>query len=64
MGNKIQFESLNDAISRLRAKSTTIQLTTDGDVSFGVFLQIARKIYGSYDNPNVRQLYIASIPLM
>ncbi|MGN1073251.1 MAG: hypothetical protein ACI4VB_11205 [Bradymonadia bacterium] len=64
VGNKIQFESLNDAISRLRAKGTTVQLTTDGDVSFGVFLQIARKIYGSYDNPNVRQLYIASIPLM
>lgn len=64
VGRKVQFDTLSPAISRLRSFQNSVYIVTDGDVSFGTFIDIARHIYGSPDNPNVKQLFVSQIPLM
>ena len=65
IGTKVQFDGIQMAISRLSMVSgATVRFVTDGDVTFGVFMTIAQRVYGSDDKPNIKALYIAPVPLI
>ena len=65
IGTKVQFDGIQMAISRLSMVSgATVRFVTDGDVTFGVFMTIAQRVYGSDDKPNIKTLYLAPVPLI
>ena len=63
IGSKVQFDGIQPAIARLSMVRGAIRFIADGDVTFGLFMTIVRKIYGSADNPNVKTVYLAPVPL-
>lgn len=65
VGSKVQYDPLNVAISKLSmTQGASVKLAPDGDVSFGVFMDVARHIYGSNDKQNVKNIFVSTIPLM
>ncbi len=64
IGGKANFNSISDALSRLRsASNSSVILKPDGDVTFGIFMQIVEGLRGSADTPIVRQMYLNKVPL-
>lgn len=63
VGSKVQFGDIQPAVSRLSLYKDAIRMVPDGDVTFGVFMNIVLHMYGSMDNPNVKTVYLAPVPL-
>ena len=64
IGTKVQFEGIQAAIARLSIVRGAVRFVADGDVSFGVFMTVAQRIYGTNDKPNIKTLYVAPVPLI
>ena len=64
ISNKLNLQNIRPAIPKLRAPdSGVVRFVADGDVTFGVFFKTVTELYGSQDNPNIREMYLAPISL-
>ena len=64
IGTKLNLQNIRPAIPKLRsADSGYVRFVPSGDVTFSVFFKTVTELYGSQDNPNIREMYLAPIPL-
>ena len=64
IGDKIVTVQIAKGIARLRSGGgSTVRLSPDGDVNFGVFINAVLTLRGDAETPNVKGLYLLPVPL-
>lgn len=65
ISNKVRLQNISAALSKLRSSTnSSVRLSPDGDITFGIFMLTLDALRGSLNNPSVKEMHLQPVPLL